>query len=97
MTQYCCRLDSGTLLTMNSLGNGWYQCPRCTQLRRTKDGVVERVSQHETRSIAEANRRRETEELEAEEVAERKARQIAATVAVGAVVTRVWWALISGR
>ena len=32
MNQYCCRLDESTLLEMNDLGGGVYQCPKCTGL-----------------------------------------------------------------
>lgn len=54
MSQYCCRLDETTLLPMNDLGAGVYQCPKCTSLRMSREGFVRRISHDEAAQIMKA-------------------------------------------
>lgn len=51
MNQYCCRLDDSTLLEMNDLGGGVYQCPKCTGLRVWKDGFARPLSHEDAEQL----------------------------------------------
>jgi len=54
MSQYCCRIDETTLLPMNDLGAGVYQCPKCTSLRMFRDGFARRIGHDEAAQIMKA-------------------------------------------
>ena len=55
MAQYCCRLDESTLLEMNDLGGGVYQCPKCMSLRIWKDGFARPISHDEAAELLKNN------------------------------------------